>query len=127
MRRLILPFQILSSAFKVSILLFSWMVLLACDKPATIEGQQLQSCIDDIQLGLNDPNSLEVLSTRPIDLEGGGYRLALEFTAKNRAGGRVRQTALCGFESNSHVDLDPEDIHNRMRTLQRGLREMGIR
>jgi len=101
--------------------------MVACDRPGTIEAQQLQACVDDVKLGLNDPGSLEVLSTRPIELESGGYRLALEFTAKNRFGGRVRQTAVCGFESSSHVHLDPEDIQNETRELQRKLRGMGVR
>ena len=49
---------------------------------------------------LNDPNSMETLSTKIAPVNTDGYHaIFMEFTAKNALGGRVRSTATGAIES----------------------------
>lgn len=98
-----------------------------CGLVESAESKQLKACLADIKIGLNDPESLEVLSTRPIDMSGKGHRLEVIFTAKNKFGGRVRGKEVCGFKTKTDVALDPEDYQNSLRFVARGLRDLGIR
>ncbi len=91
------------------------------------EQKQIRACVEDVKFGLNDPNSLEVVSTRAFKANDGSHRLELKITAKNALGGRVRGEAICGFKTEKDVELNPEDMMNRTRKLSRDLRELGIR
>ena len=64
--------------------------LISCGAFESTESKQTKVCVADVKLGLNDPNSIEILTVEHVDMENGWYRLRLEFTAKNALGGRVR-------------------------------------
>lgn len=94
---------------------------------AIAESMQIKACSEDVKLGLNDPNSLEVVSSRPFTVSDGTHRIDLTFTAKNAFGGRVRSSAVCGFLTEMDTTLNPEDLMNKMRALGRSLHELGIK
>jgi len=98
-------------------------LLIGC---SSAEDKQLQACIVDVKLGLNDPESLEVLSTEPHERDDKTYLLIMEYTAKNAFGGRVRDSASCGFKTKSHTALNPDEFQNRLRALKRNLAKGGI-
>ena len=108
-----------------SVLLFA--ILGGCGVFESTEQKQIRACVEDVKLGLNDPNSLEVVSTRTFKANDGSHRLELKITAKNAMGGRVRGEAICGFKTEKDVELNPEDFMNKTRKLSRDLRELGIR
>jgi hypothetical protein len=97
-----------------------------CKPAVTTEQKQVKACVEDVQQGLNDPSSLEVLATKPIQMKV-GHRLELEYTAKNAMGGRVRGSAICGFKSATETTLDPEDYQNTLRSVARDLKSLGIK
>lgn len=85
--------------FSVAGVFIGAMVLQGCEpapppppKETTLD-KQVKACVADVKLGLNDPNSIELLNTEEIVVEGGGHRVKLQYTAKNAMGGRVR----CGI------------------------------
>lgn len=99
-----------------------------CGVVESTEQKQLKTCVAEIKLGLNDPNSLEVLETKWIEVTGGkGHRLQVSFTAKNKMGGRVRGSEVCGFKTKTDTVLDPDDYQNKMRSLARSLGEIGMK
>lgn len=99
-----------------------------CGVVESTEQKQLKACVAEIKLGLNDPNSLEVLATKWIEVSGGkGHRLQVSFTAKNKMGGRVRGAELCGFKTKTDIVLDPDDFINSTRALARSLQELGVK
>ena len=100
--------------------------LFGCDSTPSTESMQIKACVEDIKLGLNDPDSIEVLSTAPIVMDNGTYRIDLTFTAKNVMGGRVRGETICGFKTKNDVVLSPEDFMNQQRDLSRRMRKLGI-
>ena len=100
--------------------------LISCGIFESAESKQTKICVADVKLGLNDPNSLEVLSVEHIDMENGWHRLKLEFTAKNALGGRVRANTICGFKSKRDTELNQDDFMNKNRKLARDLRQLGI-
>lgn len=100
--------------------------LVGCGVFESTESKQTKVCVADVQLGLDDPNSLEIISVEPIKLDNGWHRLRLEFTAKNVLGGRVRTETICGFKSDKDIALNPEDFMNKNRELARNLRALGI-
>jgi hypothetical protein len=102
-------------------------ILGGCGVFESAEQKQIRACVEDIKLGLNDPNSLEVVSTRTVKVSDGSHRLVLKFTAKNAMGGRVRGEEICGFKTEKDIELNPEDIMNVTRKVLHGLREHGIR
>lgn len=102
-------------------------LLLGCGIFESTESKQIKACVEDVKLGLNDPNSLEIISTRTFKANDGTHRLELQITAKNALGGRVRDEAICGFKTEKDVELNPDDIMNQTRKLSRKLRELGIR
>ncbi len=91
------------------------------------EAKQIKACVQDVKQGLNDPESIEVVSAKPLQVIGGGHRIDLNFTAKNERGGRVRGNALCGFKTAGDTELDPEDHMNKTRDIARTLRSLGIK
>lgn len=95
-------------------------------KETTLQ-KQVKTCIADVKLGLGDPNSLELLNTEEIVVDGGGHRVKLQYTAKNAMGGRVRGEDICGFKDKNSVDLYTEDRMNQVRKMARQLNELGIR
>ena len=95
-------------------------------KETTLQ-KQVKACVKDVQLGLGDPNSIEVLQTEEIAVNGGAHRVKMQYTAKNAMGGRVRGEAICGFKDKNGIELDPEDFINKARTMARQLNELGIR
>lgn len=108
-----------------SLLLLS--ILGGCGVFESTEKKQIRACVEDVKLGLNDPNSLEIVSTRTFTANDGSHRLELKITAKNASGGRVRGEAICGFKTEKDIELNPDDIMNRTRKLSRDLRALGIR
>jgi hypothetical protein len=103
------------------------LLLVACNPADTPEQKQLKVCINEVKLGLNDPNSFELLSTKAIKVDDGTHRLKVEFTAKNAFGGRVRGEDICGFKSETSVVLNSDDTENMARTLARQLRAAGVK
>lgn len=93
----------------------------------SVEDRQLEACVEDIKLGLNDPDSLEVLSTETRGGEDGPYYLVVDVTARNRFGGRDRGSVTCGFKSKDATELDPEELQNRLRDMQRTFEKAGIK
>jgi len=91
-----------------------------------IESQQIQACIEDIKLGLNDPDSLKMTSSRGFDIDNGWYRMEIKYTAKNALGGRVRGDSICGFKTKKSTKLNEEDFMNKNRKLVRDLKSLGI-
>ncbi|PPD52212.1 MAG: hypothetical protein CTY12_06885 [Methylotenera sp.] len=113
--------------FKLTIgIVFISMIFSGCSEPESTEAKQIKVCIEDVKLSLNDPNSIEMISTKSINVDDGSHRIALEFTAKNAMGGRVRGRALCGFKTENDLALNPDDIWNKERNLSRSLRGLGI-
>jgi len=105
---------------KIRFILFS-IVLLGVQGCDSVTDKQIASCTKDIQIGLGDPNSFELVSFEEVNLDNGGYRLVLNYTAKNALGGRVRGSDICGFSNKTSIDLDPEDIMNKQRKILRVL------
>lgn len=103
------------------------LILLGCNIFESTEAKQIKTCVTDVKLGLNDPNSFELVSVEKINVDGGWYRLKLNFTAKNAMGGRVRGDTICGFKTAQDVDLNPDDFMNKSRELARQLNELGIK
>jgi hypothetical protein len=94
---------------------------------SSVQEKQTKACVDDIKLGLNDPGSMEVLSTEPIKMDDGTYRISLEFTAKNAMGGRVRSSGVCGFKTINSEALNPDDYLNQQRDLSRKMNKLGLK
>lgn len=93
------------------------------EKPETAAQRQVKVCTEEIKLGLNDPNSFELMSSEAIKVNDGTHRLQMKFTAKNEMGGRVRGEELCGFRSEESLELNPDDIANKMRAMGRSVEE----
>lgn len=108
-------------AVVVVVAVIAWLVL------PSVEEKQLKACVEDIKLGLNDPDSLEVLSTETRGGEDGPYYLVVDVTARNRFGGRDRGSVTCGFKSKDATELDPEELQNQLRDMQRTFEKAGIR
>lgn len=89
--------------------------------------RQIDVCASDVKLGLGDPESLEIVSAREINLDNGWHRVKINYTAKNAMGGRVRGETICGFEGKDVTQLNPDDFMNKERELARRLREIGVR
>jgi hypothetical protein len=89
--------------------------------------RQVNVCIEDVKLGLNDPGSLEIVSSEGIGMDNGWFRVKLNFTAKNAMGGRVRGNAICGFKNKNDIELNSEDFMNKERETARNLNSLGIR
>ena len=111
---------------RLAIVLSTMLALSACGVFESTESKQTKVCVADVKLGLNDPNSLEVISVEHVEVKNGWHRLHLKYTAKNAMGGRVRGDALCGFKSKKDTELNPEDFMNTNRQLARDLRQLGI-
>lgn len=103
------------------------ITLQSCGVIESTEDKQIKSCLNDIKLGFGDPNSLELISTKEIDMGNGAFRIRINFTAKNALGGRVRGDAVCGFKSKDDINLDPEDFMNQRREISRNFKSLGIR
>lgn len=91
------------------------------------EKKQIDACVQDIKSGLNDPSSFELLSTKPVNLDNGTFRIVVEFTAKNKLGGRVRSQEICGFKSEKDISLNPDDFMNQQRDIKRSFGAIGIK
>lgn len=102
------------------------LFLIGCDAIQSVESKQIKACAEDVKLGLNDPNSLEILSTRTFKANDGTHRLELKFTSLNTMGGRERGEAVCGFKTEKDTSLNPDDLMNNMRNTSRIAREVGI-
>lgn len=102
------------------------LVLAGCGLVESTEAKQVEACAEDVKLGLNDPNSLEILSTETFKADDGTHRIELKFTAKNAFGGRVSSEAICGFKTEKDVVLNPGDIFNKEREFARNLRDAGM-
>ena len=102
-------------------------LLVGCGVFESTESKQIRACGDDVKLGLNDPNSLEIISTSTFKADDGTHRLKLNITAKNALGGRVRGEVICGFKTEKDVVLNPDDIINKERNMSRRLRELKMK
>jgi hypothetical protein len=112
---------------KLVCVLFPFMVILGCNPFESTFEKQVKTCKEDVKLGLNDPDSLEITSTNGFEIKNGGYRIQIDFTAKNAFGGRVRGDAICGFKDKSTTELNPDDFMNTTRKISRDLRSLGIK
>ena len=110
---------------KVKLFLLALFVLSisGCDQPKSTFDKQVDICVEDIKLGLGDPNSLEITSTKEINLDNGWFRVKVDFTAKNAMGGRVRGSSICGFENKESLVLNDEDFMNKEREISRFLNQ----
>lgn len=115
-----------NSIYIVTTILASVALFAGCSVVESTETKQIKACTEDVKSGLNDPSSLEILSTRAFKANDGTHRIELKFTAKNALGGRVRSEAICGFKTEKDVVLNPDDIFNQDRELARSLRDAGI-
>jgi hypothetical protein len=97
------------------------------EKQAKVQENQTKACVEDTKLGLNDPNSIEVIRTEPVKMKDETHRLLLEYTAKNAMGGRVRGESVCGFKTVGTEVLNPDDFANKQRELARLMRKTGLR
>lgn len=111
----------------VSAILAFGAVLAGCNPFTSTLDKQTAACVKDVQMGLGDPNSLEVLSVDEIPIDGGEFRIHLHFTAKNAMGGRIRGSARCGFASKDSSELNPEDLFNRERKMLNILKSPGTK
>jgi hypothetical protein len=93
----------------------------------SVQDRQLKACVEDIKLSLNDPGSLEVLSTEAKPGDEGAHYLRVEFTAKNKLGGRERASVRCGFKTKNDIVLDPEEYENKLRDIKRTFENAGLR
>ncbi len=91
------------------------------------EKKQIDACVNDIKSGLNDPSSFQMLSKKTFKSNNGSFRIAIEFTANNKLGGKVRKEEICGFASEKETQLDPNDFMNQQRDIRRSLGSIGIR
>jgi hypothetical protein len=91
------------------------------------EKKQINACVDSIKSGLNDPGSFELVSTKPVKLNDGAFRIVVEFTAKNALGGRIRKEEICGFASEKDTTLSSSDFMNQERDIKRSLGSIGIK
>jgi len=96
----------------ITIVVFS-IIGLGCSN-STLD-KQIAACSADIKEGLNDPNSLEILSSEFLDEAEGSYRISVSYTSKNTSGGRERGSTTCGFASKDSTQLDPNDFQNKAR------------
>lgn len=96
----------------ITIIIFS-IIGVGCGS-STLD-KQLAACSADIKEGLNDPSSLEILSSKVLDEKEGSYRISVSYTSKNTSGGRERGSATCGFASKDSTELDPNDFQNKLR------------
>lgn len=113
-----------SAVIKFSIV----FLLIGCtNREEEIKEKQAFSCIEDIKQGLNDPNSLELLSSVFLDEKPGSYRISVEYTAANHYGGKERSKATCGFISKDSTELDPNDFQNGMRSMNNNFRSLNAR
>lgn len=116
----------------LTIVIFS-MFVVGCDKGGDLgldnrmQDQQIAACSADIKEGLNDPNSLEILSSEFLDEAEGSYRISISYTSKNTQGGRERGSATCGFVSKNATELDPNEYQNRIRKTQNGMNRLKLR
>ncbi|MDP2102102.1 MAG: hypothetical protein Q8J59_05175 [Methylotenera sp.] len=116
----------------LTIILFS-IAAVGCNKsdnPTTGNGtldQQIAACSADIKEGLNDPNSLEILSSKFLDEKEGSYRISVSYTSKNTQGGRERGSATCGFVSKNATQLDPNDFQNGIRKTENDMSRLHLR
>lgn len=101
------------------------LFILGCAGETTFD-KQVKACTEDTKLGLGDPNSIELVSTEKVDLSGGGFRVVLNFTAKNAMGGRVRGQSICGFKTKDTSVLDPDDLMNQQNSIRRTMKNLGI-
>ena len=104
----------------VSIVIFS-IIVIGCGK-STLD-KQVAACSEDIKEGLNDPNSLEILSSKFLDERKGSYRISVSYTSKNTSGGRERDSATCGFVSKDSTELDPNDFQNELRKTSNSVKK----
>ena len=111
---------------KIIALLMLNFLLLSCSLFESLESKQTTACIEDIKLGLNDPNSIELVSFDVINMDNGWRRISVQYTAKNALGGRVRGKDICGFSSKNETKLNSKDFMNENRKLARDLRSLGV-
>lgn len=103
-----------------AILICSIFVLQGCNLFESTLDKQTKMCIDDEKKILNDPNSLEILSTETFQMkdgEDGNFRVQVFYTAKNLAGGRARGQTLCGFKNKDSLEFNGADLMERSRQI----------
>ena len=87
----------------------------AAKREASRSRHQMSSCTNDVKRVLNDPSSLEVLSSRTVQQEETTL-IILDFTARNSFGGRVRKSTTCVFKKGS-TSLDYDAFQNELRRM----------
>jgi len=106
-----------------SVAISAMLMILGCE---SVEEKQISVCAQEIKVGLNDPNSMEIISSEKFKLDDGTYRIGLDYTAKNKFGGRVRDKEFCGFKTVDGLELNPDDFLNQKRNLKRSLSKIGV-
>ena len=109
---------------KSSFITLLFLLTIGCDSVTSTFDKQIQACVDDIKLGLGDPNSFELLNTEGLSIDNGWFRVNIKYTAKNAQGGRVRGESLCGFKNKNDTQLNPEDFVNNEREVGRFLNKI---
>lgn len=113
----------------LSAILISSTFLFGCNKEApseSIKEKQERVCAEEAKPALDDPQSLEVLSSETFKANDGTPRLKLSYTYKNRMGGRQRGETICGFTTEGGTELKQSDMYNQMNELTRKAREAGM-
>ncbi len=99
-------------------------LIVGCSLFESIEAKQIKVCVEDVKSILDDPSSLEVLSTETLQASVySARRIELKYTAKNAMGGRVRHDAICGFKKENDIALNPDDWSNASRNVFRVLQD----
>lgn len=87
------------------------------DDSVNISRAQMSACKADIKRKLNDPSSLEVVSSKTAERADGTYLLIVDFTARNAFGGRMRHSTSCGFKTKLHTELNRDEFQNQLRSM----------
>lgn len=99
------------------LLLFALATGCERDVSGNVARAQMSVCEADIEKQLNDPSSLEVVSSKTAERTDGTYLLIVDFTARNAFGGRIRKSTSCGFKTKLHTELNPDEFQNQLRSM----------
>lgn len=103
------------------------LFLQACNPFESTLDKQIKLCANDTKRALNDPASLEIVSSEGFSIDNGWFRVSLKYTAKNAMGGRVRGETICGFKDKNSLAFNSEDFMEKERQLLIQMRELKIR
>ena len=92
-------------------------VVCGCTFFENTQTKQTKLCMEEEKIALNDPESIELVSAQPINLDNGWFRIKVDYTSKNEQGGRVRGSVICGFVSKNSTEFNSKDFMETSRQL----------